>query len=73
MPELKKEEKENITENENYKYKTIVQQTQSDNNRDINNYNNQSTKSVLDNKSIEKNENFSFIKFSNEEFSNTQH
>ena len=73
MFELKEEEKENVTENENHEYKATVQRTQSDHNHDVYNINNRSVKSISDKKIIERKKNFSFIKFSSEGFSSTRH
>ena len=70
---MKKEKKENVTENKDHEYKTIVQRTQSDHDHDAYDINNRSAKSVSDNEIIEKEKNFLLIKFSSEEFSNTQH
>ena len=70
--ELKKEKKKNVIKSENHEYKTIVQRTQSDNDCDTNNINNQSVEWVSDDEVIEKEKNFSFIKFSNEETFSTQ-
>ena len=50
----------------------IVQRTQSDDDRNINNIDNRSAKSISDDKIIKEKENFSLIKFSNEEFFSTQ-
>ena len=68
---MRKEKKKNVIKGEDYEHEMIVQRTQSDDDRDINDINNRSAESVSDDKIIEK-KNFSLIKFSNEEFSNTQ-
>ena len=73
LPELKRREKENVTENEDHEHKTTVQWTQSDHDCYAYDINNRPAESVSDNEIIEKKENFSFIKFSNEEFSSTRH
>ena len=67
--ELKKEEKKNVIKSENHEHETIAQRTQSDDNCCINNIDNRFAKSVSDDEIIEEEKNFSFIKFSNEEFS----
>ena len=72
-PNWKEKKKENVTKSENYKYKTIVQRTQNDHNYCAYNINNRFAKSISNNEIIERKENFSLIKFSNEEFSNTRH
>ena len=69
---LKKEEKRNIIKSEDHEHKTIVQRTQSDDDRDINDINNRSAESVSDDEIIEEEKNFSLIKFSNKEFSSTR-
>ena len=70
---MKKKKKRNVIKNENHRRKTIIQQTQSDYDRDAYDINNRSVESVSSNEIIEEEENFSFIKFSNEEFSNKRH
>ena len=71
--QIKKRKKKNIIKNENYEYKAIVQRTQSDHDRYMYDNNHRSAESISNNEIIERKENFSFIKFSNEEFSNTRH
>ena len=70
MFKVKKRKKENVIENENHEHKTFTQRTQSDHDCDIYNINNKLIKSISSNEIIERKENFLFIKFSNEEFSN---
>ena len=64
--------KKNVIKSENHEHEKIVQRTQSDDDRDMNDINNQFAESVLNDKIIEEEKNFLFVKFSNEEFSNTQ-
>ena len=73
MFKLKKEKKENVIKNKNHEHKAIIQRTQNDYDCCAYDINNQFVKSVSDNEIIWKKKSFSFIKFSNEEFSNTQH
>ena len=70
---MKRKEKENITENKDHEYKTIIQRTQSSYDCCAYDINNRSVKAVSGNEIIERKKNFSFIQFSNEEFSNTRH
>ena len=72
MFELKREEKKNVTKNENHEHETTAQRIQSDDDRDMNDINNRFAEAVSDDEIIEKEENFSLIKFSNEEFSSTR-
>ena len=69
---MKKEEKRNVTKSENHEHATTAQRTQNDDDRDINDINNRFAESILNDEIIEKEKNFSLIKFSNKEFSNTQ-
>ena len=52
--ELKERKKENVTENEDYEHKTIVQRTQSGHDRCAYDINNRFVESISDNKIIEK-------------------
>ena len=70
---MKKEKKENVIKNKDHEHKAIIQWTQSDYDRCAYDINNQFVESISDNKIIWKEKNFSFIKFSNEEFSSTRH
>ena len=68
---MKKKKKKNVIKNENYKHKTFIQRTQNDHDCDAYDINNRLIKSISSNKIIKKEENFLFIKFSNEEFLST--
>ena len=57
---------------EDHEHKTIVQRTQSDDDRNTNDIKNRSAESISDDEITEKEKNFSLINFSNEEFSNTR-
>ena len=54
----------------NYKYKTYIQQRQSDHNYNTYNINNKFIKSISNNKSIKRKEYFSLIKFLHKEILN---
>ena len=68
---MKKRKKKNVTEDENHEYETFIQRTQSNHNCDVYDINNRFIKLISSNKIFKKEENFSLIKFSNEEFLNT--
>ena len=70
--QIEEKKKENVLKSKDYEYKMIIQQMQSNHDRNIYNINNRSVKSVSDNRIIERKENLLFIKFSNEEFSSIQ-
>ena len=70
MFKVKRRKKKDVTENENHEHETFIQRTQSDHDRDVYNINNKLVKLILSNEIIKKEENFLFIKFSNEEFLN---
>ena len=69
---MKKEKKENVTKSENHEHKTIAQQTQNGHDRYAHDINNRSAELISDDKIIEREKNFSLIKFSNEKFPNTR-
>ena len=71
MFELKKKKEENVTENEDHEYKIIVQRTQNDHDYNVYDINNESIKLISNNEIIEREKNFSLIKFSNERFFST--
>ena len=68
-----KKRKEKVTKNEDHEYKTIVQRMQNDHDCCTHDINNRFAESILNNEIIERKENFSLTKFSNEEFLNTRH
>ena len=68
---MKKRKKKIIIKDENYKYKTFIQRTQNDHDRNVYDINNTFIKLISSNKIIKRKENFLFIKFSNEKFFNT--
>ena len=68
---MKKRKKENVIKDENYEYKTFIQRTQNDHNRNIYDINNKLVKLISSNEIIKRKKNLLFIKFSNEEVLNT--
>ena len=69
--QIEEKKKENITKSENHEYKTTAQRTQSGHDRCAHDINNRFAELISNDEIIEKEEDFSLIKFSNEEFLST--
>ena len=71
--QIEKKKEKNVIKNKDYEHKTIIQRTQNSHDYYVYNINNRSVELISSNEIIWKKKSFSLIKFSNEEFSNTQY